>query len=67
MIYLAPSTDEERMKGHENALVEGGEFITVLWALTTHTGVSRKPMPDGGQGEGGDRTKRAAGSPGSGH
>ncbi|PVH62952.1 hypothetical protein PAHAL_3G438100 [Panicum hallii] len=67
MIYLAPSTDEERMKGHENALVEGGEFITVLWALTTHTGVSRKPMPDGGQGEDGDRTKRAAGSPGSGH
>ncbi|OEL30642.1 hypothetical protein BAE44_0008339 [Dichanthelium oligosanthes] len=44
MIYIAPSTDEEHMKGHENALVQGGEFITVLWALTTHTGISRQPM-----------------------
>uniref|UniRef100_A0A0A9DQF0 DUF4220 domain-containing protein n=1 Tax=Arundo donax TaxID=35708 RepID=A0A0A9DQF0_ARUDO len=43
IVYLAPSTDEERIKGHENVLVQGGEFITVLWALTTHTGISRQP------------------------
>ncbi|RCV19904.1 hypothetical protein SETIT_4G013600v2 [Setaria italica] len=41
IIYLAPSSDEERVKGHEEALVQGGEFITVLWALTTHIGISR--------------------------
>ncbi|CAM0148891.1 unnamed protein product [Urochloa decumbens] len=43
MIYVAPSSDEERVKGHEDVLVQGGEFITVLWALTTHIGVSRPP------------------------
>jgi hypothetical protein len=41
IIYLAPSSDEERVMGHEGALVQGSEFITVLWALTTHIGVSR--------------------------
>ncbi|XP_066357934.1 uncharacterized protein [Miscanthus floridulus] len=44
MAYLVPSTDEERLKGHENALVQGGDFITVLWALSTHTGISRQPV-----------------------
>ncbi|CAO2203185.1 unnamed protein product [Urochloa humidicola] len=48
IVYLAPSTDEEHMKGHENALLQGGEFITVLWALTTHTGISRQPMQQRG-------------------
>ena len=68
VISLAPSIDEERMKGHENVLMQGGEFITVLWALTTHTGISRKPMRGGGQGKDGDPAGRAAGSPpGSGH
>ena len=67
IVYLAPSTDEERMKGHEDALMQGGEFITVLWALTTHTGISRQPMPGAGQGGDGDRAGRAAASPGSGH
>ncbi|KAG2583295.1 uncharacterized protein LOC120712152 [Panicum virgatum] len=43
IIYLAPSSDEERVIGHEGALVQGSEFITVLWALTTHIGVSRPP------------------------
>jgi hypothetical protein len=43
MVYVAPSSDEERVKGHEDVLVQGGEFITVLWALTTHIGVSRPP------------------------
>ncbi|XP_062201366.1 uncharacterized protein LOC133903902 [Phragmites australis] len=41
IIYVAPSNDEERVMGHEKVLVEGGEFITVLWALTTHTGITR--------------------------
>uniref|UniRef100_A0A0A9GGQ6 DUF4220 domain-containing protein n=1 Tax=Arundo donax TaxID=35708 RepID=A0A0A9GGQ6_ARUDO len=41
IVFVAPSSDEERVKGHEDVLVQGGEFITVLWALTTHTGVSR--------------------------
>jgi hypothetical protein len=41
VIYLAPSSEEERVMGHEGALVQGSEFITVLWALTTHIGVSR--------------------------
>ncbi|XP_066372171.1 uncharacterized protein [Miscanthus floridulus] len=43
IIYLAPSSEEERVMGHEGALVQGSEFITVLWALTTHIGVSRPP------------------------
>ncbi|XP_020181273.1 uncharacterized protein [Aegilops tauschii subsp. strangulata] len=41
LVYLAPSGDEERVMGHESVLVQGGEFITVLWALTTHTGITR--------------------------
>ncbi|KAF7046168.1 hypothetical protein CFC21_055219 [Triticum aestivum] len=41
LVYLAPSSDEERVMGHESVLVQGGEFITVLWALTTHTGITR--------------------------
>ncbi|KQK19834.1 uncharacterized protein LOC100841188 isoform X1 [Brachypodium distachyon] len=41
VVYLAPSSDEEHVMGHESVLVQGGEFITVLWALTTHTGISR--------------------------
>ncbi|RCV19908.1 hypothetical protein SETIT_4G014000v2 [Setaria italica] len=43
IVYVAPSNDEERVKGHEEVLVQGGEFITVLWALTTHIGVARPP------------------------
>ncbi|CAM0148901.1 unnamed protein product [Urochloa decumbens] len=43
ILYVAPSNDEERVKGHEEVLVQGGEFITVLWVLTTHIGVTRPP------------------------
>ncbi|KAJ1257711.1 hypothetical protein BS78_10G017300 [Paspalum vaginatum] len=43
IVYVAPSNDEERVKGHEEVLVQGGEFVTVLWALTTHIGVARLP------------------------
>ncbi|TVU13551.1 hypothetical protein EJB05_40611, partial [Eragrostis curvula] len=42
VLFVAPSSDEECVKAHEEVLVQGGEFITVLWALTTHTGVSRR-------------------------
>ncbi|CAN6202767.1 unnamed protein product [Urochloa humidicola] len=41
IVFVAPSGEEERVKGHGDVLVQGGEFITVLWALTTHIGVSR--------------------------
>uniref|UniRef100_A0A0A9B1B8 Uncharacterized protein n=1 Tax=Arundo donax TaxID=35708 RepID=A0A0A9B1B8_ARUDO len=42
IIFMAPSGDEERVvKGHEDVIAQGGEFITVLWALTTHIGISR--------------------------
>jgi len=51
IIYVAPSSDEERVRGHEDVLVQGGEFITVLWALTTHIGVSRKPRQTAGSND----------------
>lgn len=41
IIYIAASSDQERVKGHENILEQGGEFITLLWALAMHTGISR--------------------------
>ncbi|CAN6166360.1 unnamed protein product [Urochloa humidicola] len=41
IVFVAPSAEEERVKGHGDVLVQGGEFITVLWALATHIGVSR--------------------------
>ncbi|KAL6861612.1 hypothetical protein ACP4OV_017312 [Aristida adscensionis] len=41
IIYIAPSSDEDQVKGHEQVLVQGGEFITTLWALSFHTGISR--------------------------
>ncbi|XP_025805711.1 uncharacterized protein LOC112884523 [Panicum hallii] len=40
-VYLAPSAGELHVKAHKEALALGGEFITVLWALCTHTGVTR--------------------------
>ncbi|CAL5045387.1 unnamed protein product [Urochloa decumbens] len=42
IVFVAPSGEEERVKGHGDVLVQGGEFITVLWALATHVGVSRE-------------------------
>lgn len=41
MVYVAPSGGELHMKAHKEALAHGGEFITVLWALCTHTGITR--------------------------
>uniref|UniRef100_A0A0D3GC64 DUF4220 domain-containing protein n=1 Tax=Oryza barthii TaxID=65489 RepID=A0A0D3GC64_9ORYZ len=44
-VEVAPASDEDRVVGHRKVLPEGGEFVTVLWALATHTGISRRP-PD---------------------
>ncbi|KAF8732694.1 hypothetical protein HU200_015027 [Digitaria exilis] len=44
IVFMAPSNNEERLKGHEEVLIQGGEFITVLWALTTHIGISRSSL-----------------------
>uniref|UniRef100_A0A453JFP1 DUF4220 domain-containing protein n=2 Tax=Aegilops tauschii subsp. strangulata TaxID=200361 RepID=A0A453JFP1_AEGTS len=41
MVYVAPSSSEVHVKAHKEALAQGGEFVTVLWALTTHTGITR--------------------------
>jgi hypothetical protein len=41
IVYIAPSNDVERVMGHEKVLVDPGEFITALWTLTTHTGITR--------------------------
>lgn len=43
VVYLAPATATEAalLRGHYAALVEGGEFLTILWALATHTGLTR--------------------------
>ncbi|KAL6606528.1 hypothetical protein ACP70R_042181 [Stipagrostis hirtigluma subsp. patula] len=51
IVFVAPSAggdgEESVRKGHEDVLVQGGEFITVLWALATHLGVSRQPAAVG--------------------
>uniref|UniRef100_A0A0E0PSQ9 DUF4220 domain-containing protein n=1 Tax=Oryza rufipogon TaxID=4529 RepID=A0A0E0PSQ9_ORYRU len=41
VVYVAPSNEEERIMAHKNVLWQGGEFVTVLWALMTHTGITR--------------------------
>ncbi|KAF7093274.1 hypothetical protein CFC21_095696 [Triticum aestivum] len=43
IVCVAPSSGDEHVKRHEEALVLGGELITLLWALATHTGVTRPP------------------------
>uniref|UniRef100_I1PZ33 DUF4220 domain-containing protein n=1 Tax=Oryza glaberrima TaxID=4538 RepID=I1PZ33_ORYGL len=43
IVFIAPSGDDEVLvKAHKDALGQDAvEFISVLWALTTHTGVTR--------------------------
>uniref|UniRef100_A0A0D9WL66 DUF4220 domain-containing protein n=1 Tax=Leersia perrieri TaxID=77586 RepID=A0A0D9WL66_9ORYZ len=43
LIYVAPSNDEERIMAHKSVLCQGSEFITVLWALMTHIGITCPP------------------------
>ncbi|EMS60924.1 hypothetical protein TRIUR3_11897 [Triticum urartu] len=45
VLHVAPTSSELHMKAHKEALAEGGEFITVLWAIVTHTGITRPPEP----------------------
>uniref|UniRef100_A0A0D3ENC2 DUF4220 domain-containing protein n=1 Tax=Oryza barthii TaxID=65489 RepID=A0A0D3ENC2_9ORYZ len=40
MLYVAPS---ENIKGHVEAMARGGEFVTLVWALLLHAGVTTRP------------------------
>ncbi|KAF0929098.1 hypothetical protein E2562_015208 [Oryza meyeriana var. granulata] len=42
MPYIAPS---EHVKGHVEAMERGGEFVTMVWALLLHAGVTTRPEP----------------------
>uniref|UniRef100_A0A0A9HIF3 Uncharacterized protein n=1 Tax=Arundo donax TaxID=35708 RepID=A0A0A9HIF3_ARUDO len=43
VVYAAPTGSELHVTAHKEALAQGGEFITLLWALTIHTGIARGP------------------------
>jgi hypothetical protein len=45
VVYAAPAAGELHVKGHKEALAQGAELITVLWAITTHTGIARPEEP----------------------
>lgn len=60
LIYVAPSNDEERIMAHKKLLWQGGEFITLLWALTTHTGITITRPPR--KSTSGDNNNRQAGT-----
>lgn len=42
VVYAAPPAGELHVKAHKEALAQGAEFITLLWALATHTGVDSR-------------------------
>ncbi|BAF18550.1 uncharacterized protein [Oryza sativa Japonica Group] len=46
VVYVSPSRAEEHARGHEAALAQGSELVTLLWVLATHTGIAR-PDHDG--------------------
>ncbi|KAL5227824.1 hypothetical protein ABZP36_016089 [Zizania latifolia] len=41
IVYIASAKDAEQARAHVLALARGAEFVTVLWALVTHTGIIR--------------------------
>ncbi|KAF8668054.1 hypothetical protein HU200_052459 [Digitaria exilis] len=45
VVCAAPTGSEVHVKAHREGLAQGMEFITVLWAVTTHTGISGGPAP----------------------
>ncbi|KAK3432882.1 hypothetical protein EUGRSUZ_D00389 [Eucalyptus grandis] len=40
MLYVAPSND---MAAHAKYLTTGGEFVTHIWVLVSHAGITRDP------------------------
>ncbi|KAL6850090.1 hypothetical protein ACP4OV_020717 [Aristida adscensionis] len=44
VLYVAPS---ENVKGHVEAMARGGEFVTLVWALLLHAGVTTRPDAPG--------------------
>ncbi|RLN08127.1 hypothetical protein C2845_PM11G17600 [Panicum miliaceum] len=44
VVCAAPTGSDAHVKAHKEALAQGMEFITVLWAVATHTGISRGPV-----------------------
>jgi hypothetical protein len=44
VVYIGPSGSDEHVKGHEEVLAQGGELVTLLWALTMQTGITRPPV-----------------------
>jgi len=46
VVYAAPTASEQHVKAHKEALAQGGECITLLWAVATHTGISRRDDGD---------------------
>ncbi|TVU21030.1 hypothetical protein EJB05_30641, partial [Eragrostis curvula] len=44
LLYVAPS---ENVKGHVQAMARGGEFLTLVWALLLHAGVTTRPEAPG--------------------
>ncbi|CAD6231482.1 unnamed protein product [Miscanthus lutarioriparius] len=40
LLFVAPS---ENVKGHVQAMARGGEFITLVWVLLLHAGVTTRP------------------------
>ncbi|TVU21036.1 hypothetical protein EJB05_30647, partial [Eragrostis curvula] len=44
LLYAVPS---ENVKGHVEAMARGGEFVTLVWALLLHAGVTTRPEVPG--------------------
>jgi hypothetical protein len=45
VLFVAPS---KNVKGHVEAMGRGGEFVTLVWALLLHAGVTDRPETPGG-------------------